>query len=110
MGIRQRQRHRDLAIVLLAELAAILPRHPHRMLPFLGKPVSSMIQASIGPCRSIAGSTISRTLARTVSSDQRPSPTKCNSDWCCAAVRSGAVTAAIGSTLLRSQGSISPRQ
>jgi hypothetical protein len=34
----------------------------------------------------------------------------CKSDWCCAAVRSGAVTAAIGSTLLRSHGSIRPTQ
>jgi hypothetical protein len=62
------------------------------------------------PCRSIAGNTISRTLPKTRSSDQPPSPTKCNSDWCCAAVRAGAVTAAIGSTLLRSHGSISPVQ
>jgi hypothetical protein len=80
------------------------------MYALLGKPVSSIIHAWIGPCRSILGSTISRTLPSTISSDQRPSPTKCNSDWCCAAVRSGAVTAAIGSTLLRSQGIIRPRQ
>jgi hypothetical protein len=33
-------------------------------------------------------------------------PIKCSSDLCCTAVRSGAVTAAIGSTLLRSNGSI----
>ena len=69
-----------------------------------------MIHASIGPCRSIAGNTISRTLANTFASDQPPSPTKCSSDLCCAAVREGAVTAAIGSTLLRSHGSISPVQ
>jgi hypothetical protein len=69
-----------------------------------------MIQASIGPARSIVGKTISRTWASTFSSDQPPAPTKCNSDWCCAAVRAGAVTAAIGSTLLRSHGSISPVQ
>jgi hypothetical protein len=50
------------------------------MLAFLGKPVSSMIQASIGLCRSIAGRTICRTFASTRSSDHRPSPTKCNSD------------------------------
>ena len=41
-------------------------RHPpwHRAAPcpFLGKPVSSMIHASIGPWRSISGSTNSRTL------------------------------------------------
>jgi hypothetical protein len=53
---------------------------PIECLPFLGKPVSSMIQASIGPCRSIAGTTICRTFVSTRSSDQRPSPTKCNSD------------------------------
>jgi len=69
-----------------------------------------MIQASIGPWRSMAGSTIWRTLASTASSDHGPWPTKCKSDWCCAAVRSGAVTAANGSTLLRSHGISSPRQ
>ena len=51
-----------------------------------------------------------RTFVSTASSDHPPSPTKCSSDWCWAAVRSGAVTAAIGSTLLRSPGSIRPRQ
>jgi hypothetical protein len=33
----ERQRHRDLTIVLLAKLAAILSSHSDRMLPFLGK-------------------------------------------------------------------------
>ena len=42
----------------------------------MGKPVSSMIQASIGPWRSIAGSTISRTLAKTFSSDHAAIPDK----------------------------------
>ena len=37
MPVGQRQRYRDLAIVLLAELTAILPRHPHRMRALLGK-------------------------------------------------------------------------
>ena len=37
MSIGQRQRHCDLAIVLLAELAAILPGHAHRMRALLGK-------------------------------------------------------------------------
>ena len=69
-----------------------------------------MIHASIGPRCSIAGSTISRTLANTFSSDHAAIPTKCNSFWCCADVRVGAVRAAIGSTLLRSPGSISPTQ
>src|SRR5262249_28645498 len=35
--IGDRQRHRDLTIVLLAKLAAILSSHPDRMPPFLGK-------------------------------------------------------------------------
>src|SRR5262249_3391574 len=35
--IGDRQRHRDLTIVLLAKLATILSSHPDRMLPFLGK-------------------------------------------------------------------------
>jgi hypothetical protein len=69
-----------------------------------------MIHASIGPWRSIAGRTISPTFANTFSFDQGDWPTKCSSDWCCAAVRSGAVIAAIGSTLLRSHGIIKPRQ
>jgi len=69
-----------------------------------------MIHASIGPRFSIDGSTISRTFAKTASSDHGATPTKCNSDWCCAAVRAGAVLAAIGSTLLRSPGRISPVQ
>ena len=49
MMVRDRQRNGDLAIVLLAELAAILPspRRPSACL-FFGKPVSSMIQASTG--------------------------------------------------------------
>ena len=109
--IGDRQRHRHLAIGLLAELPAILMVHADRMLALaLGNDVSSMIHASIGPCFSIAGTTISRTLASTFSSDQVASPTKCSSDWCCAAVRAGAVIAAIGSTLLRSPGSIKPVQ
>ena len=69
-----------------------------------------MIQASIGPWRSIAGSTISRALAKTFSSDHAATPTKCKSFWCCADVRAGAVLAASGSTLLRSHGNISPTQ
>ena len=69
-----------------------------------------MIQASIGPWRSIAGSTSSRTLPSTAPSDHGATQTKYSNDWCCAAVRAGAVRAAIGSTLLRSPGSISPVQ
>jgi hypothetical protein len=35
--IGDRQRHRHLAIVLLAELAAVLPRHANRVAPLLGQ-------------------------------------------------------------------------
>ena len=103
--------HRHLAIVLLAELTAILTRHADRMPALLGKAGVVDDPRLDRPllARSPAD-TISRTLASTRSSDQPPSPTKCSSDWCCAAVRAGAVTAAIGSTLLRSPGSISPVQ
>ena len=69
-----------------------------------------MIHAVIAPARVMAGSTCARTLARTASSDQSHLPTKCSIDWCWAAVRSGAVRAAIGSTLLRSAGINSPVQ
>jgi hypothetical protein len=69
-----------------------------------------MIQASMAPWRSIAGSTISRTLPKTFASDHAATPTKCRSFWCCADVRAGAVLAAIGSTLLRSHGNINPTQ
>jgi hypothetical protein len=69
-----------------------------------------MIQASIGPCRSIAGNTSSRTLASSFASDQGEELIKCINDWCCAETRPGAVAAASGSMLLRSNGSISPVQ
>ena len=69
-----------------------------------------MIHTSIGPSRSIPGNTSSRTLLNTFSSDHSDWPTKCSSDWCCAATRPGAVTAAIGSTLLRSPGMTNPTQ
>ncbi len=49
MKVGNRKRQGDLTIVLLAQLAAKLPCNPNRMPPILGKPVSSMIQASIGP-------------------------------------------------------------
>jgi hypothetical protein len=60
-----------LTIGLLAELPAILMMDADRMAACLGKPVSSTIHALIGPCRSIFGTTSSRTLASTRSSDQR---------------------------------------
>ena len=37
MAIGDRQRYHGLAIVLLAELAAVLPRHAHRVPPLLCK-------------------------------------------------------------------------
>ena len=49
---------------------------PRPMPPLLGKPVSSMIQASIGPLRSITGSTSSRTLSSMAASDHGALPTK----------------------------------
>jgi hypothetical protein len=68
------------------------------------------LEASTAPSASIFGSTIWRTLASTASSDHGAMATKCSNDWCFAAVRAGAVSAAIGSTLLRSPGSSSPVQ
>ena len=47
-------------------------------LPFFGKLVSSMIQASIGSVAVIEGSVSSRTFARTLASDQAAWATKCN--------------------------------
>jgi hypothetical protein len=76
----------------------------------LGKPVSSMIQASIAPLPSMIGTVSSWIRLRTRSSDHAALATKCSSDWCLAETRAGAVTAAIGSTLLRSPGSSKPRQ
>src|SRR5271154_2685957 len=80
MMIGQRQRYCDLAIVLLASCPQYCRATPTECWPCLGKPVSSMIQASIAPCRCIWGTTISRTLASTFSSDHFPSPMKCSND------------------------------
>src|SRR5712671_4013162 len=74
--IGQRQRHCDLAVILLAELTAYCRVTPTECRPFLGKPVSSTIQASTGPLRSIAGSTSSPTLASIAASDHGAFPTK----------------------------------
>jgi hypothetical protein len=38
--VGQRQRHRDLAVVLLAQLAALLPRDAHRVLALLSTTVA----------------------------------------------------------------------
>jgi len=77
---------------------------------FFGKPVSSMIQASIALLRSMIGRVNSWIRLSTRSSDHGALATKCSSDWCWAETRAGAVIAAIGSTLLRSTGSSKPRQ
>jgi hypothetical protein len=84
-------------------------RPPHEPLSSRS-PVSSTIHVSIFPCASIPGTTSSRTLARTASSDQAAWPTRCRSDGCLAATRAGATIAAIGSTLLRSPGVNKPMQ
>jgi hypothetical protein len=81
----------------------ILSHHAHRVCPLLGK---TCVVDDPRLDRSVMLGTISPTLANTFSSDH--GPTKCSNDWCWAAVRSGAVTAAIGSTLLRLPGMTSP--
>ena len=63
--------------------------------------MSSMIHAWIGSSHVMDGRAQSRTRRSIARSDHGACATKCSSDWCCAAVRSGAVTAASGSTLLR---------
>ena len=83
---------------------------PTECLPFLGKPVSSRINARIRPRRSMTGRTCVRTAVSTASSDQSALATKWCSDWCAACTRAGWIRAAIGSTLLRSPGSSSPAQ
>ena len=84
---------------------------PAECTPFLAKPVSSTIQASIGPPRaSIAGKTRSRTLPGMAASDHEACPTKCSNDCCPAGTRDGATRAAIGSTRLRSPGIDRPVQ
>src|SRR5580658_636971 len=110
MMIGNRQCHGDLTIVLLAQLAAILPPDPDRMPSLLGE------------ARVIDDPSLDRSvtlyLRQHQSADlgQNPLvrlvafPNKMQQRLICAAVRSGAVTAAIGSTLLRSQGIISPTQ
>jgi hypothetical protein len=69
-----------------------------------------MIQASIAPLASMSGTVSSCIRPRTRSFDHGALATKCSNDWCWAETRAGAVTAAIGSTLLRSPGSSKPRQ
>jgi len=79
-------------------------------LPCLGNDVSVDDPCSIGPSFSIAGNTHLAHLGQHLSSDQHALPTKWQQRLCCAAVRAGAIRAAIGSTLLRSPGSTKPVQ
>src|SRR5215471_4630329 len=83
---------------------------PTECLPFFGKPVSTTIHAEMAPCASTRGIVHARMRSMTPSSDHSPWPTKCSNDWCCAAVRVGAVNAAMGSTLLRWDGNNKPVQ
>jgi len=95
--IGDRERHGDLAVVLLSKLAAYCRATPTECLPFLGKLVSSKIHALVGPERSIVGNVNMRILARTASSDHMALPTKCNKDLRLVETRAGSVAAAIGS-------------
>jgi hypothetical protein len=69
-----------------------------------------MIQASIGPRRVIDGTTSSRTLASTSSSDHSELATTCMSFWCCTETCAGFVTTAIVSALRRPSVTSSPAQ
>src|SRR6476661_8420801 len=78
--IGDRQRHRDLTIVLLAKLATILSSHPDRMLPFLGK---ARVVDDPRFDRSVTFQLWQHQfphLRENLSSDHLPSPIKCSSD------------------------------
>src|SRR5205823_11793202 len=83
---------------------------PTECVPFLGKPVSSTIQATTGPCFCMVGNTWLRTCSSSVSSLHGALATKwcndCRTDW----TFSRSKRAAIGSILLRSPGSSNPLQ
>src|ERR1700681_375715 len=81
-------------------------QHPELGLHVPWKPVWTLIPGVPFGCRSPR----KRGPYSTPIHNQDATPTKCSNDWCCAAVRAGAVFAAIGSTLLRSPGSIRPVQ
>jgi len=84
---------------------------PTECLPCFKKPVSSLIQVVIGARVLIASIAYRPAKRRTVASSQSDFETKCNRLWCAASTRSGSgqVSAAIGSTLLRSRSLNSPR-
>jgi hypothetical protein len=73
------QQDRDLAVLLLAELAAIPMRDTDRMRTVLRKARVVDDPGIDRSVRTIFGSTNSRTLATTMSSDHAPSATKCKS-------------------------------
>ncbi len=98
------------AVILLSDLSAILARHAHGMLPFLGK--TGIVHDPRRPPDTSAvmeASTVSRTRSSNASSFHGASATKWCSDWCMRRTLSGASRAAIGSTLLRSPGKQQPR-
>ena len=68
--IGDRQRNRDLTIVLFASRPQYCRATPTECVPFFVKPVSSTIQASIRPCRSMPGKPARGFFAK------RPRPTR----------------------------------
>ena len=109
--VRHRQRHRDLAVVLLAELAAVLPRHADRMLALLG---DAGVVDDPGPDRRLLLNRRQHDTSRTAASSRprpkAPWPRSGAATGAWRRPRPGAIRAAIGSTLLRSPGSSSPVQ
>jgi hypothetical protein len=75
MTVRDRQRNGNLAIILLAELAAILPRHANRVLTLLRK---ACVINDKGFDRAVLFEYWQRPLPNL--SDQDALPTKCKSD------------------------------
>src|SRR5215475_4247931 len=67
--VGDRQRHRHLAVGLLAELPAVLMMHPDRMRAFLGKPCVVDDPSFDRATPHHSGITCSRTLASIFSSD-----------------------------------------
>ncbi len=108
--VGHRQGDGDLAIVLLAELTAILTRYPYRVPALLRKPRIIDDPRLDRPAAFNHRQDQLTNLGENLSSDQGALATKCSSDWCWADTRVGAVTAAIGSTLLRSPSISSSRQ
>jgi hypothetical protein len=68
-------------MVLLAQLAAVLPRDADRVLALLGEPGVIDDRGLDRASASIFGSAIWRTLVNTASSDQGAMRPKCSNDW-----------------------------